>query len=222
MIELKIKPEVWNIPIGERDTIKTWIHRNPLGLTPDKLFSLGFRYKNIKRSFMFVSKVLGKHTPINPAILQDMTGSLAKVYFNDKTENRKIRCNKTTLIIGFAEAATGMAQIFFDSLEGDIAYVHSTRETPEGIDPIFKFKEAHSHAPYHNFYLLNEQLIKNAEEIILVDDEVTSGRTALGVIKTINSLYPGKKYGIASFLDWRDDENKKAFDQLSTEGIETI
>ncbi len=225
MTELETKKEVWNLPIGERDTIKTLIYENPLKLNPNQLFSLGFRDNNTKRSFMFVSKVLGKHTPINPVVLGDMTKSLARVYYSDNlninrelTDNGKIPCTKNTLIIGFAEAAVGLAQTFFDALEGDVSFVHSTRDTVEGFTPLFEFKETHSHAPAHNFYLLNDKLIKNAEEIIIVDDEVTSGNTAAAVIRIINALYPGKEYGLAAFLDWSDEDNK-IFTQLKSDGI---
>lgn len=219
MTELDITTELWNLPLGERENIKTWIYDNPLNLTPDRLFSLGFRYNNTKRSFMFVSKVLGKHTPVKPENLIQMTRSLANVYFDKNIENETIQCSRDTLIIGFAEAAVAMGQIFFDVLQGNVSFVHSTRENPEGADPLLQFREPHSHAPFHNFYMTNDELIKNAEEIILVDDEVTSGNTALGVILKIDSLYPGKSYGIASFLDWRNEEDQKAFESLKEQGI---
>ncbi len=213
MTTVETKAEVWELPIGEHVSIKATIHENPLRLTRESLFSLGFRYNNSKRSFMFVSKVLGKHTPINPLVLTQMTENLAKVYYSGNKTDKK------TLIIGFAEAATAMAQCFSDAVEGDVSYVHSTRETPEGVIPLFSFKEAHSHAPCHNFYLEDETLLTEAEEIILVDDEVTSGRTALGVIEEINKLYPGKTFGMASFLDWREDEHKESFNKLVKDGV---
>lgn len=219
MIKLDRTPEVWNIPIGERGMVEAIISSNPLGLTPERLFSLGYRFNNSKRSFMFVSKVLGKHTPINPMLLQETTESLAEVYFETQREQGKIICKKRTLIIGFAEAATAMAHSFFDVLDGDVAYIHSTREQAEGLSPFLSFSEVHSHAPHHNFYLIDKDLIENAEEIILVDDEVTSGKTALAVIKLINSLYPGKKYGVAAFLDWRNKEDITDFDLLKDAGV---
>lgn len=210
---VETKREVWELPIGENVSIKTTIHENPLGLHHSDLFSLGFRYNNSKRSFMFVSKVLGKHSPINPSLLCNMTKKLANLYFSERESGGKV------LIIGFAEAATAMAQCFSDAVDGDVSYVHSTRETPKGIEPIFEFKEAHSHAPCHNFYLTNENLIKEAAEIVLVDDEITSGKTALGVIKKINSLYPGKDFGMATFLDWREERDKEAFNELRRDGV---
>lgn len=213
----KSETEIWELPIGKYVSIKAIIHKNPLELNQDDLFSLGFRYNNSKRSFMFVSKVLGKHSAINPIVLRDMSKNLAHQYYSNI--NTDIHTDKKTLVIGFAEAATAMAQCFADAISGDVSYVHSTRETPEGIDPLFTFKEVHSHAPCHNFYLKDEKLITEAEEIILVDDELTSGRTALGVIKTINALYPGKEFGLAAYLDWREPKDKEAFNKLREEGV---
>ena len=168
---------------------------------------------------MFVSKILGKHSPINARELTRQTRSLANIYFGKGQDNVLIHCERKTLVIGFAETAVAMAQSFFDTLLGDVSFVHSTRETPEGAEPLFSFREVHSHAPFHNFFLNDTDLIKNAEEIILVDDELTSGNTALGVIEKINTLYPGKTFGIASFLDWRSPSELDNFKRLEDAGI---
>lgn len=213
MNSIKTKNEVWELSIGENVSVTTIIHENPLGLAKNQLFSLGFRYNNTKRSFMFVNKVLGKHFPINPSQLNEMTRKLAEIYYSGYEAAEK------TLVIGFAEAATAMAQCFSDAVMGEVSYVHSTREELQDMVPLFHFKEVHSHAPSHNFYIKNSDLIREAQEIVLVDDEVTSGRTALSVIKTINELFPGKSFGLASFLDWRGEEDIQLFDDLRDEGI---
>ncbi|QTR49372.1 phosphoribosyltransferase domain-containing protein [Candidatus Thiothrix anitrata] len=44
--------------------------------SPDELFGFAQR-RNPKRAFLFVSKVLGRHIPVSPAVMRNATDTLA-------------------------------------------------------------------------------------------------------------------------------------------------
>lgn len=178
---------------------------------PQDLFTMGLRHNNPKRSFLFVSKVLGKHIPITPntllEALQELVSIWCKKNFNCSPEEYSV----PTLVIGFAETATAMGHGFFSYISRSSTYLHSTREEPQGVESLFYACEEHSHAMDHNFFLQNRDILKKIKHIVIVDDEITTGKTALNLIKAIDEIFPGKEYSVASFLDWRNDEHRKMF-----------
>lgn len=109
-----------------------------------------------------------------------------------------------TLFIGFAETATGLAQSVFENFS-NASYIHTTRENIKSISPNFIFKEEHSHAVNHLIYAPTKDYFKSFDEIVLVDDELTTGKTACNLIKNL----PGENFGIISILDWRNEDNIK-------------
>jgi hypothetical protein len=57
-------------------------------------------------------------------------------------------------------------------------------------------------------------MIDHQREIILVDDEMTTGKTAINIIESIHTQFPRKDYTVISILDWRSEDNKQQFTQL--------
>ena len=55
----------FTLPVLKQLSINIEITENPYGLPFDELFTMAARI-NKKRAFLFVSKVLGKHIPVNP------------------------------------------------------------------------------------------------------------------------------------------------------------
>lgn len=122
------------------------------------------------------------------------------------------------VVIGFAETATSLGHAFFDCFI-NAEYFHTTREELKDLMPSVTFEEEHSHATSHRCYIPIE-MIKNDREIILVDDEMTTGKTALNIIQSIHTQYPRKDYTVVSILDWRSGEHIKEFEKLeNTLGI---
>ncbi|UOK57948.1 phosphoribosyltransferase domain-containing protein [Bacillus sp. OVS6] len=76
------------------------------------------------------------------------------------------------------------------------------------MDSIINFEEEHSHATSHRCYV-DKSLFENDSPIVLVDDEVTTGKTALNIIESIQSKYPRREYTVVSILDWRSEEDQK-------------
>jgi hypothetical protein len=219
------------------DSIKTDIQvgENHYRLPIESLFSMAARI-NKKRSFLFVSKLIGKHLPINPK-LGLLTGALLAARYYESVHGEEcpykdewlssflmsepiftklsfISSQVNPLIIGFAETATALGHAFFDCFE-KADYFHTTREVLYGRDPLITFEEEHSHATSHRCYI-PEGMIANKREIILVDDELTTGRTALNIIRSIHAKFPRKEYSVVSILDWRSEDNKQEFAKLET------
>lgn len=209
---------------------------NPYNLPISELFTMAARI-NKKRSFLFVSKLIGKHLPVDPKKALLTSALLAVRYyetisgeaferksaylseFSRKDPRFDSKCfipeTISPLIIGFAETATALGQGFFDCFS-QAEYFHTTRERLIGQEPVITFEEEHSHATSHRCYIPLE-MIDNVREIILVDDELTTGRTALNIIRSIHARFPRKKYSVAAILDWRSEESKRQFSQLEQE-----
>ena len=213
--------------------VEVHVEKNDYNLPLDDLFMMAARI-NKKRSFLFVSKVLGKHFPINPNKGLLTSALLAARYYevvkgaecasknqwvssfllNEPSFTRSPFIPKiiNPLIIGFAETATALGHAFFDCFES-ADYVHTTREVLDGQHPVITFEEEHSHATSHRCYMPLD-MIENNREIILVDDELTTGKTALNIIRSIHARFPRNEYTIVSILDWRSVENKQQFKRL--------
>ena len=200
--------------------LKDTSHRIPM----DKLFEVAIR-KNKKRAFLFVSKILGKHLALDPKIpsiggillayqfvhrdLEEPIRLLCDEKIDEKTYNRlkeeKAQINKKTLFIGFAETATGLGHSMFSACEGPISYIHTTREKIISEKPSFIFEEVHSHATGHQCFTEDPHYFKGFEEIVLVDDEITTGHTALHLIEALYEHSGNKHYHVVSLLDWRSN-----------------
>lgn len=214
------------------------IRDNPYGFSTEALFEMGVRI-NKKRQFLFVSRLLGKHLAVDPAISLGTGSILASMLMesvgkkkhpqlseivemiNTGVPNRslsaesltyKTKMSSETVFIGFAETATGLGHAVFNHFS-DAIYIHTTREEMTDIKPSFHFEEEHSHATSHRVYA-SEEILKNAETIVLVDDEITSGLTISNLILALNKEFPGKRYKILSILDWRSDQHQCDFAAL--------
>lgn len=216
------------------DSLKTEIEveENPYHLPIEELFTMAARI-NKKRSFLFVSKVLGKHLPINPnkglltaallaaRFLESVKGlecvekeRLLSLFTNGEAYQSRSFIPKAVhpIIIGFAETATALGHAFFDCFQA-AAYFHTTREELMDGKPLITFEEEHSHATSHRCYIPLE-ILENDREIILVDDEMTTGKTAINIIQSIHAKFPRRVYTVISILDWRSKENQAEFSRF--------
>jgi len=220
---------------------------NPFRLPVELLFSMAARV-NKKRSFLFVSRLLGKHIPVNPytsllsgaalallihkrlfpqagaaieALLEQVLGGLrnpdqAKEAYLFLMKH-KPQLPEPLLCIGFAETATALGHSVFNTFAGGAAYIHTTREHIPQRDSLINFEEEHSHAVSHRCYAIDPAFFSGGEPIVLVDDEMTTGKTALNIIRDIQSKFPRKQYVIASLLDWRTADHEQQVRQLQEE-----
>ena len=212
------------------------------------LFEVGAR-NNKKRAFLFISKLLGKHLAVDPMMTRLGGYLLAEAYhkkmtgrtlhrdtlqacLEDPLHHRAVfesivetpyQVDRSTLFIGFAETATGIGHSMFAAFEGNASFIHTTREPIISEAPVFAFEEEHSHATGHECYAADKALFTSCEQIILVDDEITTGNTALNLIRALAHQSIAKKYIVASLLDWRNDAQQQAAKDLEKAlGIEII
>ena len=167
----------------------------------DSLVDFGSRI-NKKRGFLFVSKVLGKHLPTKPSLMQETYKKLANLIPHS---------DEPTLFIGFAETATALGQGVYEEVNSkDSFYIHSTRfQTSEEI--FFSFFEEHCHAPSHIFYAPKDKklqsMLQDITRVILIDDEVSTGNTASNLVQQLQNILPKvDKYYLLTILNWTTKE----------------
>jgi len=224
----------------EGQRVSVILNSNPYDFDPKTLFSLAAR-KNKKRGFLFVSNILGKHVPVDPfvpllagialavqfmhkihdvnhvdtyAIMQALESNedTRKVYETVITRSQVV-LPEETLFIGFAETATGLGHAAF-SVFDNAHYLHTTREQIPLLPSELDFNEDHSHAVNHRCYPSDPELLRNPKIIVLVDDEITTGNTALNIIRAIHYKFPKTDYVVLSLLDWRTTEDRANFSKL--------
>lgn len=194
-----------NLPFKYNINIK----ENVLNLDIDNYLDLAIR-NNKKRRFLFVSKVLGKHLPCRVSDMDNLGKNIVDIY-----EKKQSYLNSGA-VISFAETGTALGHSVFNYINSDYEFIHTTREIVKNKKSL-NFLETHSHATNHNLYYEDLEFLKEGEEIILVDDEITTGNTCINLIKKINELYPKKRYTICSILNWMKKEAFYKFKELEKE-----
>lgn len=194
-------------------------------LRAEDLFQMAVR-QNAQRTFLFVSKVLGKHLPIHPAALlaggkllsmawlgQEEAGDwpdllrgrlelpFPEILARLDATRHTLGPAERTLFLGFAETATGLARAVADCFDGEMAYVSTTRLDRPEESPL-TFDESHSHARTHLLYLDPEDPFLHAcQQVVLVDDELTTGNTALRLVRQLHGLYGMRRFTLMTLLD---------------------
>lgn len=233
-------------PILDTFSVTVEATHNPLQLPLNCLFSMAARL-NKKRSFLFVSKLLGKHIAVNPYTSLLSGAALAVLLYEQRggkderiTEWKKhivqglsdpsharqayeylmsanLVLTEKISFVGFAETATALGHSMYDLFADQATYIHSTREYISDITPDIQFEEEHSHATAHRCYALEREALEGSTPLVLVDDEITTGNTTLNIIRDIQRNFPRKQYYIASLLDWRTEEDERRFETLEAE-----
>lgn len=151
-------------------------------IAPDALFGFAER-RNPKRAFLFVSKVLGRHIPVRPSVMNASFENLAAKIPADLPG--------PVLVIGMAETAVGLGagvHRAFSASRPDAVYMVSTRH-PTGTELFARFEEEHSHASAHLIHLPVDpdvrEMMLNARSLVLVDDEASTGKTFINLHRAL-------------------------------------
>ncbi|MGZ4665372.1 MAG: phosphoribosyltransferase family protein [Frankiaceae bacterium] len=180
----------------------------------DALAGLALR-RNPRRAHLLVSRVLAKHVPVRPRVALAAAGRLA-----GQVPDALLAGGAAPLVIGYAETATGLGHALADALGGrhpDTAYLHSTRRVPPGWPPALAFEEEHSHATTHRLLPVDPRLLTRPRPVVLVDDELSTGRTAANTIRALHRLAPHPAYVVAGLIDLRPSAARLALDELAAE-----
>lgn len=181
--------------------------------TREEVVTVAKRDKNIKRNFLLVNQLQGKHIPVSPKKCMDMFKTLSTLI------EEKYDLKEKILIIGFAETATAIAISVALELKERSYLIHTTREEILDVE-YFNFLERHSHAT-------NQGLVKNfidkiigeIDRIVFVEDEVTTGETIKQIKELLEKSYPEKrlKFGILSILNAMDEIKIEEYKKLEIE-----
>jgi adenine/guanine phosphoribosyltransferase-like PRPP-binding protein len=119
------------------------------------------------------------------------------------------------VVLGYAETATGLGHAVADAL--DVSTLHSTRRSVPGVTPVGGFEEEHSHASTHLLLPEDPDLLAGTNPLVLVDDELSTGTTALNTIAALHALYPRSHYVIAALVDLRSDVDRTRMAEVAAD-----
>ena len=197
------------------ETLSAQLMRGRLDVTvdasqidPGSLFGFAER-RNPKRAFLFVSKVLGRHIPVRPSIMNASFQGLAAQIPEDLPG--------PVLVIGMAETAVGLGagvHRAFSATRPDTVYMVSTRH-PTGNELFACFEEEHSHASAHLIHLPVDpdvrEMMLNARSLVLVDDEASTGKTFINLHRALvdAGLTQVERVVTCVLTDWSGDAVRK-------------
>lgn len=177
---------VFALPSG---TLTVEVERDDTPVGGPPLFGVAAR-RNPKRAFVFVSNVLGRHVPVSPETMRGVHEQLAF-----KLEEA---LPGPVLFVGLAETAIALGAGVFDAYvratgRADCLYLPSTRH-PVSDRILASFTEDHSHATKHLLHVPAvrsvERLLRTCRTLVMVDDEMTTGRTFLNLEHAIRVACP--------------------------------
>lgn len=164
--------------------------------------------RNPKRAHLLVSHFLGKHIPVDPRAVYGVGLKLGQVV-------AEALAGESALVLGYAETATGLGHAVADML--DAPFLHSTRRSVPGVRPVGGFEEEHSHASGHLLLPEDPELLAGGRPLVLVDDELSTGRTAANTIRALHAAHPRELYVVASLVDVRGEDRNALMEALADE-----
>lgn len=137
--------------------------------------------------------------PVAPALLAGVVADLV----TDLVADAPARA----VVLGYAETATALGHAVADAL-GGAPYLHSTRRPVAGVPSVGAFEEDHSHATTHLLLPGDPALLASDAPLVLVDDELSTGTTALHTIEAVHRLAARDRYVVATLVDLRTDDDR--------------
>lgn len=171
------------------------------GWRVEDLVQAGLR-RNPKRAHLWVSTVLGKHIPVPPAAIFAAAGDLGDLATSALAKHGA----SDALVFGFAETATGLGHAVAHRM-GAGHYLQSTRRHDSHVPVIARFEEGHSHATDHLVVPTDPRSLHTDLPVVLVDDEISTGATALDAIRSMQGVHGRTLYIVASLVDMRTDRD---------------
>lgn len=180
----------------------------------EEIIKIAKRDNNTKRNFLLVNSLQGKHIPTSPKETFNLFEKLNK-------KNMALLKEKNILIIGFSETATAIATSYAINLlkQAKKIYLLLTTREKDIYGNYLTFSEIHSHAIEQRLYIDKlEKIVDTIDEIIFIEDEITTGNTILNLIKVLEERYSKNiKYKAISFFNGMMDENIQNFKKKNIE-----
>lgn len=174
----------------------------------EDILKIAKRDGNKKRKYLFVNPIQAKHIPTDAGNTIKMFECLASIVYR-KYANEKVA------VIGFAETATAISAFIASAFEDDTYYIHTTRQNIDSIQNIAPFDEEHSHAVNQNLFCSDLSRLLKVDRIIFVDDEISTGKTILNLIKSLkDNTGIDSKFAVASLLNSMSQQNYTLFKSM--------
>lgn len=162
------------------------------------------RSNNPKRDFLFVNRKQCKHIPCSAREMIAMCRELTEVI------KKRLSPDLRVAVVAFAETATAIGNFVADKIPQISRVFQTTREPLDDYSVLFEFREEHSHAVQQRIYE-NRESFAEFNYILIVDDEITTGNTALNFIKGLNCEGINSRFGIASICNWQNEKERERF-----------
>lgn len=165
--------------------------------------------RNERRAHLLVSTVLGKHLPTDPRVVLDAGNRLGDLV-------RAALGADDAVVLGFAETATGLGHCVAARIEA-ACYLHSTRRAVPEAATVTGFEEGHSHATSHMLQPAPADVFVADVPLVLVDDEISTGNTAIDAVRALHAFAPRSRYVLASLVDMRTAGDRDRFAAAAVE-----
>lgn len=162
--------------------------------------------RNPKRVHLVVSNVLAKHVPVSPSVARHHGSELGALV------EKALDGARAELVLGYCETATGLGHLVADRL-GATA-IHSTRRPGWSA---LSFEEEHSHATTHRLQPRDPALLQGSGPLVLVDDELTTGRTILNTVRELHAISARPAYVVAALVDLRPESARAVADEVAAD-----
>ncbi|HEY2190964.1 MAG TPA: phosphoribosyltransferase domain-containing protein, partial [Actinomycetospora sp.] len=121
-----------------------------------------------------------------------------------------------SIVLGCAENGAALGQFVGEALDADHVVASTRRDVP-GAAVLGSFEEQHSHAGRHLLVPDDPSRWEPELPLVLVDDEMTTGRTAAATLRLLHHHLPRPRYVVAVLVDVRgpgDDAVERAAAEL--------
>ncbi|MEU3194875.1 phosphoribosyltransferase domain-containing protein, partial [Streptomyces sp. NPDC006992] len=176
------------------------------------LLGLALR-RNPKRAHLLVSTVLGKHVPQRPSAVLGAGRRLGERVRERLGAAEAAR----SVVLGFAETATGLGLTVAHGMGSRASALHSTRRPVPGVARYGGFEEEHSHATSHLLLPEDPDALRTDGPLVLVDDELSTGRTVRNTVAALHAVHPRDRYVVAALVDTRGGADVAALEKFAAE-----
>lgn len=151
-----------------------------------------------QRRHLLVSEVLAKHVPVDPRRVVHAAEALGLLVRETLGPSDGV-----PLVVGLAETATGLAAQVARTLGCGV--ICTTRLAAAQDRALCRFPETHSHAVWHSLAPEDEAVLRSPGTLVVVDDELSTGRTAAALVAELDALAGPRRYVVATLLDARGE-----------------